>query len=97
MRDGICPKCRATTVYAAMNGIGQGHDSSHRAQLRPHLAPDFRGAVVLHQADLWDFVCTSCGFLETYVLDRATLVWVRERWAPVPVTAEPTPDAGSTT
>ena len=83
MRDGRCTKCRATTIRAARNGVDLGHAT---AGLRPNLEPDFRGAIRLHQTDLWNFVCLTCGYFEWGMFDPAALAYVNEHWSAVPVT-----------
>jgi hypothetical protein len=36
------------------------------------------------EADVWNFACGSCGYLEWYLLDAAGLGFVNQHWAPVP-------------
>ena len=89
MRDGICPKCRGTEVYAARNGLGIG--DGFVVGLRPHLEPGFRGAVRPHQTnDVWNYCCAACGYVETYLIDPAGMAYVRQSWPRVPVvTSDP--------
>ncbi|QLY28668.1 hypothetical protein [Nocardia huaxiensis] len=83
MRHGHCPKCSASTVYAAQNGLRLGEHP--HAVLMPHTGPGFRGMVQGHNTTgLWQFVCTTCGYLETYVLDPAAIGFIQQRWTPVP-------------
>lgn len=70
-------------MRAAANGITMGGSST---ALRPHLEPGFRGMVRQHQADLWAFACTTCGYLEFHLLDPPTLAWLGQNWVPVPPT-----------
>jgi hypothetical protein len=42
-----------------------------------------------HDADVWAFACTTCGYLELQFFDPEALAFVAERWQPVPP-----PDAG---
>jgi transcription elongation factor Elf1 len=81
MRQGVCAKCGGTAIRAATNGLAIG--SSARVGLRPHLEAGYRGAVRVHQTDLWTFACTTCGHLEMYVLDPAALDYIDQNWAPV--------------
>jgi hypothetical protein len=83
MRRGICVKCGAATVRAAANGIDHG-TAGVKAVLRPHLEPGFRGVVQSQQADLWSFACTSCGYVEQYVLDPVGIAFIQQRWMPIP-------------
>jgi predicted nucleic-acid-binding Zn-ribbon protein len=84
MRWGTCVKCGATTVRAAENGIAMGGTA---VGLRPHLAPGFRGMVRPHQANLWTFACTTCGYVEFHPLDPPTLAWITQNWLEVPPTS----------
>jgi hypothetical protein len=82
MRDGRCTKCRATTVRAARNGVQFGTSPS---SLHPNLEPGFRGISRPRQAELWTFVCTTCGYLEWGMFDADALAFVNEQWTSVPV------------
>ena len=77
-------KCGATTVRAAENGIIMGGGTA--AGLRPHLPPDFRGALRPRQANLWSFACTTCGCVELHILDPHALAWITQNWPEVPPT-----------
>jgi hypothetical protein len=79
MRQGICDKCGARTVRAGRNGI----TSESITSFRPNLEPGFRGIARPHRGEAWQFVCTSCGYLEWHVLDAATLDFIAQNWAPV--------------
>lgn len=82
MRDGTCPSCSGTEVYAARNGLGLG--GGHRVGIRPHIEPGFRGAVVPHQTeDVWSYTCGTCGLTELRVHDPAALDFIRQRWVRV--------------
>jgi hypothetical protein len=83
MRRGTCVKCSAATVRAARNGVRLGE--YEHASLRPHLEPGFRGIVRPQPADLWTYVCTTCGYLELHLIDASALAYVTESWLPVPV------------
>jgi hypothetical protein len=74
--------CGSAEVRSARNGVAFG--SSERVGLRPHLEPGFRGAVRLHQSDLWTFACVTCGHIEMYLLDPAALEYIETNWLPVP-------------
>lgn len=84
MRDGRCTKCGAATVRTARNGI-ELSESQPNAVLRPHLEPGFRGMVRNHRADVWAYVCLTCGYLELGLYDPAAIAFVTDKWAPVPV------------
>lgn len=82
-------KCGAATVRAAANGLETG-SAGVKARLRPHLEPGFRGAVQLQQADLWHFACTSCGYVEQYLLDPQAIAFITQSWMPIPPQADAT-------
>ena len=80
MRNGTCSKCGKATVHMARNGLRLGGEHGHSV-LYPHMEPGFRGMMVGHQTDgLWQFACTTCGYLELHVLDDAALAFIRQRW-----------------
>lgn len=81
MRRGTCPKCSATTVKAASNGLQLGEHP--QAVLRTHVEPGFRGIRRNQPVDLWTYVCTTCGYVELHLLDPAGLAFVAENWAHV--------------
>jgi hypothetical protein len=83
MRSGRCTKCAATTIRAARNGVQFG---ASLPSLHPNLEPGFRGMARPQQADVWTFVCLTCGYLEWGLFDPDALAFVNERWSEVPVT-----------
>ena len=82
MRRGTCVKCGAATVRAAENGIvtGEFNDTS----LRPHVGPDFKGAVRRKAVSMWAFACTTCGYVELHLIDPAAIAFITEKWVEVP-------------
>lgn len=91
MRRGICVKCGAATVRAAKNGVELGGDRTVRTYLRPNLGPGFKGMVRNQETDLWAFGCTTCGYIEWFLLDPAGIAFVNQHWMPVPPPAESPP------
>jgi hypothetical protein len=73
MRDGTCPKCNATTVHVKRKGISFGE----------------RGVYVLtaewvsKPLPLDHYICTTCGYFESYVVDKAKLDAVAREWTKV--------------
>ncbi len=79
MRKGICLKCGQQTVHMARNGLQLGERL--QTQLRPHTEPGYRGMFVPHETmGLWQFVCTTCGYLEMHVLDAKALGFIATSW-----------------
>lgn len=85
MKSGICPKCGQSSVVAQSLGVKLGDDS--------------RGVFVfvgmMGTASAYtSYVCTTCGFFENYLDDRAKLAKISESWARViPPTGGPPPIA----
>ena len=86
MRHGTCAKCASTTIRAAANGVQLGEHP--HAQLRPQVGPGFRGIVRNHLTDIWSFACTTCGYVEMYLLDPEATAFIEQQWAPVPTTPQ---------
>jgi predicted nucleic-acid-binding Zn-ribbon protein len=86
MRDGRCTKCGATTVRAAKNGVDIS-ERGNQAQLRPNIGEGFRGIVRTHPADIWNFVCLTCGYLEWGIYDPAALAYIDGQWTAMPAEA----------
>jgi predicted nucleic-acid-binding Zn-ribbon protein len=80
MRDGKCAKCGAATVRAARNGIS---DSAGHTTMQENHEGRLRGIVRPFLGEAWQFACTSCGYLEWYVLDPATIAHIEGTWFPV--------------
>lgn len=82
MRDGVCPSCNGTEIYAARNGVDFGEFGA--VGLRPHLELGFRGAVSLHQShEVWAYVCAECGLFEFRLHEPAGIEFVRQNWVRV--------------
>jgi hypothetical protein len=48
-----------------------------------HMEGRPRGIVIPFRGEAWQFACTSCGYLEWWVLDPQTLEHIQATWAPV--------------
>jgi predicted nucleic-acid-binding Zn-ribbon protein len=64
MKDGTCPKCGATAVHAK---------SQEGSWFRP-LLTTFEAII------LTLYVCTSCGYAESYVADRRQIAKIAQKW-----------------
>lgn len=71
MRDGICPKCGSSTVYAKENGFGG---------LR---GVPIRIANGTSQQTIITYVCVTCGYLENYVAAGPVIAEISEDWTPI--------------
>ena len=80
MRSGRCVKCGAETVRAARNGISR---QSQHTTMFAHMEGPPRGMVRPEAGQAWQFACTSCGYLEWWVLDPQTIQFIEGNWMPV--------------
>lgn len=65
MKDGKCPKCNKTSVYTKRQGIqfaGGGFYIS-----------DTSWSAGKPVKEIDHFVCTNCGYFETYIADKGRL------------------------
>lgn len=67
MLDGICPKCDSKTVY---------HHKHHLRETMIRIGFFARSYVE-------NLVCSSCGFVEQYILDSSSLHSIERSWLPV--------------
>ncbi len=67
MKDGHCPKCDSDEVYQKRNGI---------------LSYGYLYAAIglLQKADFTDYICTRCGYTESYVADQRQLPKIAQKW-----------------
>jgi predicted nucleic-acid-binding Zn-ribbon protein len=64
MKNGKCPKCSSREIF------------KHSAvTARSNLAVSF-----FNQAKLEDYVCTQCGYLESYVNKAEDLKKIKKKW-----------------
>ncbi len=70
MKDGICPKCKSNAVYSGANILlksGPFGSNSIPVSLTSIAALD-------------NYVCTHCGYVESYVLDSKKLKEISKKW-----------------
>ena len=73
MRNGKCPKCNCTTVHVKRNGISFGNGGIHV------LTSEW----VSKPMPLDHYVCTTCGYFESYLVDKAKLEAIEREWTQV--------------
>jgi hypothetical protein len=73
MKDGKCPKCNSTTVFSQRKGI----DFSSQRNVYVHVASEL-GTRPTKEVDY--YVCTTCGYFESYIEDRAKLDVIAKDW-----------------
>lgn len=69
MRSGICTKCGHATVYS-------GRDVPVKATIGNTIPIDFK-----HHVALDNYVCTTCGYVESYISDKDALQRIDQQWA----------------
>jgi predicted nucleic-acid-binding Zn-ribbon protein len=67
MKSGKCPKCSSSEIYR-----GRAHNQRSALNIS-----------VFKNARLEDFVCAGCGFVESYIIDKAKLDDIRRSWTRV--------------
>lgn len=68
MKNGVCPRCHAREVYSSAN-IRYKTGNSSTIPLS-----------FLRSIPLDNYVCTNCGYVESYVADQDMLSRVRDIW-----------------
>jgi predicted nucleic-acid-binding Zn-ribbon protein len=83
MKNGICPKCGASEVYAG-------------TEVFPKSGPFTSNAIPIGlatMAPLDNYVCMACGYVESYIGNRDDLAAVRRKWPRIVTEEEKTPPA----
>jgi len=77
MLNGICPKCGSEDVYSGanvsmkMNGYGM-----NSVPIKGRFSPSL--------AALDNYVCISCGYVESYIADSRKREEIAQNWSKVP-------------
>lgn len=71
MRNGICPKCGHATVHS-------GRDIPVKNSSGNMIPIDFKNSVALD-----NYVCVSCGYVESYISNQDALARIDEQWPDV--------------
>lgn len=81
MKTGVCPKCQSTEIYSG-------------ADIPLKKGPFGSNAIPVSMtsiAALDNYVCTDCGYVESYVGESEKLEEIRRKWA---LAATPAPPDG---
>lgn len=70
MREGICPKCGSTDV----------HTGAHFPNKEGHYWANTIPITFWVSTALDNFVCVSCGYVESYISNPAKLRKIMEKW-----------------
>ena len=76
MKDGKCPKCNSDTVYTKRQGISFASDDYFYVRISSD-----RMSRSLKEVD--HYVCTTCGYVEIYLEDKAKLDAIAKDWKKV--------------
>ena len=68
MKSGTCPKCNAPEVFYKESALEAGATSVQVC------------ASFLRRADLTIYVCTQCGYMETYLAQPEYLLLISKKW-----------------
>lgn len=70
MKEGKCPKCGSEEIYSGANvSAKSGPFGSNSIPI-----------TLMSIAALDNYVCTDCGYVESYVADAAKLKEIVQRW-----------------
>ena len=76
MLEGICPKCGSQQVYSGANVTHKGgYYGMNSIPIKGLLAPSL--------AALDNYVCTRCGYVESYISDPRKLDQIAQNWSKV--------------
>jgi len=76
MKNGTCPKCSQSTVYSGKKGITFASGGAMYIH-------NMKSILTMPLKDYTDYVCTSCGYFETYIDDSTKLEEIRKNWIKV--------------
>lgn len=71
MKSGICPICSSSEIYSGADV----QFKSGRNNVIPVTLWDF--------AEMDNYVCVECGYVESYIADRSRLNKIKEKWPKV--------------
>jgi hypothetical protein len=75
MKNGQCPKCNSTTIHSQPQGI-------YYYQITAlHLGNT--GSMMIPNATVVSYLCTTCGYFENYIADQKILAQVAAKWQKV--------------
>jgi predicted RNA-binding Zn-ribbon protein involved in translation (DUF1610 family) len=73
MRDGTCPKCGSNSVYSSL-------EVEQKAKNQAMYVIPIKGVLAVSMAFLDTYVCTNCGYVESYVTDPKKLEEIGKEW-----------------
>lgn len=76
MKDGKCPKCNSSTVFMKRQGIELATDKAFYVRISSE-------RISRSLTDVDHYVCTTCGYFETYIEDKTKLTAIAGDWKKV--------------
>lgn len=76
MKNGTCPKCNSSTVYTKRQGIDLAVESAFYVRISSE-------RMTRSLKDVDHYVCTACGYFETYIEDKDRLQAITGDWKKV--------------
>lgn len=73
MKDGKCPKCNSSAVYTRRRGLDFGKSGGIHIYISSEWA-------TMPTMDVDHYICTACGYFESYVEDKARLEAITKDW-----------------
>lgn len=77
LKSGICPKCGSDEVFSGHNL----DDTVRYGENESNTIPLYRNWInIIKGAPLDNYVCTSCGYVESYISDHEALRKISKIW-----------------
>ena len=76
MKNGTCPKCSQSTVHSSKRGISYAARGSFYVN-------NLKSMLIVPTNEYTDYVCTNCGYYETYLNDAEKLKQIASEWSKV--------------
>jgi predicted nucleic-acid-binding Zn-ribbon protein len=67
MKNGQCPKCSSSEIYHKLGGLADSGEVGVRMSWMSYLSLDI-------------YICTDCGYVESYAVDKNEFSKLREKW-----------------
>ena len=73
MKNGTCPKCSQSTVYTSKGGLTYATGGAIYVQ-------NLKSIFVMPTKEYSNYICSSCGYIETYLEDEVKLKEIASKW-----------------
>ena len=72
MKNGTCPKCNSSNVFKKIKGVLVGNG-----------VITVNSGFSIMGSEFESYLCVDCGYFENYIMDKAKLQEVQQKWAKV--------------